>query len=50
MKVCSTCNRESQDYVEFRCPKCGKTRIVRCENCRKTAKPYKCEECGFEGP
>ena len=35
---------------EARCPKCGKSKIVRCQQCRKTAKPYKCEECGFEGP
>ena len=51
MKACSTCNKEvTSDFVEFRCPKCGKTAIIRCEACRKTAKTYNCSECGFEGP
>ena len=51
MKVCGACNREvTDDFVEFKCPSCGKSRIVRCEKCRQQAKPYKCEECGFEGP
>jgi len=50
MKVCSSCNKEvTTDYVEFKCPKCGKEKIIRCENCRKTVKTYKCK-CGFEGP
>ena len=51
MKVCGTCNKEvTTDYVEFKCPKCGKSRIVRCEACRNNAKPYACKECGFMGP
>ncbi|MDD5148252.1 MAG: zinc finger domain-containing protein [Candidatus ainarchaeum sp.] len=51
MKTCSTCNREVvSDYVEFKCPQCGKERIIRCLHCRKTAKTYKCPECGFIGP
>ncbi len=50
MKVCTTCNRETQDFVEFRCPACGKSAIVRCQQCRQTAKTYRCEECGFTGP
>ncbi len=51
MKICSTCNKEVADnFVEFRCPSCGKAPIIRCFHCRKTAKAYKCPECGFEGP
>lgn len=51
MKVCSSCNKEVTDsFVEFKCPKCGKSKIVRCEHCRKTSKAYDCKECGFEGP
>ena len=51
MKVCGTCNREvAEDYVEFRCPACAKSAIVRCFHCRQTVKSYKCPECGFEGP
>jgi len=51
LKVCSSCNKEvTDDFVEFKCPKCGKSRVVRCEHCRQTGKAYKCKECGFEGP
>ena len=51
MKVCSICNKEvTTDYLEIKCPKCGNSRIVRCRACRKNAKPYKCNECGFVGP
>ena len=51
MKVCGTCNKEvTQDFVEFKCPKCSKSRIVRCLACRNNAKNYECKECGFIGP
>jgi len=36
--------------VTFNCPKCGKSEIVRCTDCRKIAAKYKCSECGFTGP
>ena len=36
--------------VKFKCPNCGKVDIVRDEHDRKIAAPYKCPECGFEGP
>jgi len=36
--------------VQFPCPKCGKTTIVRSTLARKNAMKYKCSECGFEGP
>ena len=51
MKVCGRCNKEvTNDYLEFKCPKCEKSRIVRCAACRKNAKTYACKECGFVGP
>ena len=51
VKVCSSCNREiTREATEFKCPKCGKVKIVRCEHCRTTVKTYKCQECGFVGP
>ena len=36
--------------VKFKCPNCEKTEIIRSLHDRKIAAPYKCEECGFEGP
>ena len=51
MKRCTSCKKEvSQEYVEFKCPSCGKAKIIRCLNCRTTSRPYKCQDCNFEGP
>jgi len=51
MRVCSSCNKEVNfDFTEFNCPKCSKTKIIRCDHCKTTSKEYKCEECGFIGP
>ncbi len=51
MKICNSCNKEvSGGYLEFKCPKCLKSTIVRCGNCRIMSKVYKCANCGFEGP
>jgi predicted RNA-binding Zn-ribbon protein involved in translation (DUF1610 family) len=51
MKKCSSCGREvKQNYVEFKCPACGKTDVVRCNSCRILGTKYKCGECGFTGP
>ncbi|MBU1121006.1 MAG: zinc finger domain-containing protein [archaeon] len=51
MKKCISCNKEvTRDFVEFKCPKCGKAGITRCFKCRSTSKVYKCPQCGFEGP
>jgi predicted RNA-binding Zn-ribbon protein involved in translation (DUF1610 family) len=36
--------------VRFKCPSCGKTEVIRVKHDRKIAAPYKCKECGFEGP
>ncbi|MGC8538674.1 MAG: zinc finger domain-containing protein [Candidatus Micrarchaeia archaeon] len=49
-KVCSSCGRLTNDYVSFKCPKCGKSTIIRCSHCRETYTKYTCEVCGFEGP
>jgi len=50
MKTCiSTNNVVTDDFVEFKCPKCG-TRIVRSMLARKKSMPYTCKECGFMGP
>ncbi|MCX6801399.1 MAG: zinc finger domain-containing protein [Candidatus Diapherotrites archaeon] len=51
MKKCGTCNTTiTRDYINFKCPSCGKGQIVRCEHCKETAKTYTCTECGFMGP
>ncbi len=49
-KICSSCGRLTHKYSEFKCPKCGKTTIIRCDHCREISNTYKCSECGFEGP
>ena len=49
---CSSCRIKitNQDgAVNFKCPKCGKFEMVRCETCRKTVAKYTCPECGFTG-
>ena len=51
MKTCTTCNKiVTGEQIEFKCPGCGKTNIIRCEQCKRSAKTYNCKECGFEGP
>jgi predicted RNA-binding Zn-ribbon protein involved in translation (DUF1610 family) len=51
MKVCDSCNKEVTDnFVEFKCPKCNKNNIIRCLHCRSTSKEYICKQCGFTGP
>ncbi len=51
MKICTTCNKKvTRDYAEFRCPKCGKSNIVRCMHCREIVNTYTCPKCGFVGP
>jgi hypothetical protein len=47
---CKTRITASEGAVKFPCPKCKKTEIVRCKNCREIAAKYSCPECGFEGP
>ena len=51
IKKCSTLNVEvAKDFVEFKCPACGKSRIVRSMKARKMGLEYTCPECGFVGP
>ena len=50
---CSSCKRRitnNPGVVNFKCPGCGKTNIVRCKSCRQNVAKYKCSECGFQGP
>ena len=50
---CSSCGvnvLNQKNWVEFGCPDCGKTRIVRCEKCRKLSNNYECGSCNFIGP
>ena len=52
-KICSTCKKDStneEGTVEFECPACHGTHIVRCRHCKSIAAPYKCSKCGFIGP
>lgn len=50
MKTCSSRGRTTADYAEFKCPSCGKVKIVRCKSCKENLNRYICKECGFEGP
>jgi predicted RNA-binding Zn-ribbon protein involved in translation (DUF1610 family) len=51
MKVCTTTNEEvTSKYVEFKCPKCLGSNIIRSSHARETSMPYSCPECGFTGP
>lgn len=50
---CSSCGtriENQKNWVEFDCPRCGKTEIIRCEKCRKTMNVYECPNCNFQGP
>ena len=51
--TCVSCKKKianSKGATVFPCPKCGKTEIVRCKNCREIAAKYTCSQCKFEGP
>ena len=49
-KICVSCGRLTDNYAMFKCPDCGKTDIIRCDQCRLDHVKYRCTECGFEGP
>ena len=52
-KKCTSCGKriESEtDWVEFKCPGCGKANVIRCNKCKRLENKYKCPDCGFEGP
>lgn len=36
--------------VQFNCPSCGKTNIIRTKNERQNVAKYTCPSCGFVGP
>ncbi len=51
--ICNSCGRVIPPHergVKFLCPNCGAVIIWRCRKCRVLAKPYRCPNCGFEGP
>ncbi|HDD26179.1 MAG TPA: DUF1610 domain-containing protein [Acidilobales archaeon] len=51
--ICSSCHRiisPKEKGVCFTCPNCGAVTLWRCEKCRKLSNPYRCPNCGFEGP
>ncbi|MFQ5405630.1 MAG: zinc finger domain-containing protein [Candidatus Micrarchaeia archaeon] len=50
METCVTCGRATDDYVEYKCPSCGKGKITRCKTCRQNENKYVCPDCGFNGP
>ncbi|MFA6268999.1 MAG: zinc finger domain-containing protein [archaeon] len=51
MKTCTSCNKVvTSNHVEFKCPSCGKSTIIRCEHCKQNCKEYTCKECSFVGP
>lgn len=51
--ICTSCKKNvanDSGTVVFKCPKCGKTDVIRCKHCRVTAVKYRCKDCDFEGP
>ncbi len=48
--ICSSCGRLASEYVNFKCPSCGKEEIIRCQSCREKYVRYKCSVCSYEGP
>jgi len=50
-KKCISCGTEVREkFVEFNCPRCGETEVIRCKSCRVLGTAYVCERCGFRGP
>jgi len=49
---CASCKRNISNVgaAKFPCPDCGKTDIIRCNDCRANAVAYECMECHFRGP
>jgi predicted RNA-binding Zn-ribbon protein involved in translation (DUF1610 family) len=53
LPLCNSCNKPvkpGERATKFYCPNCHEVLIWRCEKCRKFSRPYKCQNCGFEGP
>lgn len=52
-EICISCKKNIAGVdmsAVFKCPQCGKAKIVRCGDCRKNSVKYVCPSCGFEGP
>ena len=50
---CNSCGKNigyKMHYSSFLCPKCGKSKIIRCGECKIRAVIYICDKCGFSGP
>jgi predicted RNA-binding Zn-ribbon protein involved in translation (DUF1610 family) len=47
---CGTRIENQKNWVEFDCPSCSKTVIIRCEKCRTLMNVYECPDCKFQGP
>ncbi|HID80441.1 MAG TPA: DUF1610 domain-containing protein [Ignisphaera sp.] len=53
VRLCSSCKRPivpGEKAVALTCPNCGAVVLWRCYKCRKMVVPYRCPNCGFEGP
>ena len=51
--ICTSCKTKIANLKSaaiFKCPKCGKVEIIRCERCRRSGIKYKCSDCNFIGP
>jgi len=49
---CTSCGRAvpAKGATQFPCPSCGQVTIGRDARCRDQSVPYRCPNCGFEGP
>ncbi|MFH0949160.1 MAG: zinc finger domain-containing protein [Candidatus Aenigmatarchaeota archaeon] len=50
---CISCKKvliSEDNFTKFMCPKCLKSEIVRCRECRRKSNIYTCPQCGFDGP
>jgi len=51
--ICNSCGVNllgDDNFVQFKCPECGKETIFRCSKCRRLSNEYICSKCGFVGP
>ncbi len=53
MERCISCKKDvtnDKGVAKFKCPECGKGKIIRCRHCREIAAKYTCKNCDFSGP
>ena len=50
LKDASTNEPVQGAFTRFKCPKCGKSEIIRSLHAKRLAIKYKCQLCNFEGP